>query len=407
MKYILYSLLFVAISVSAAAQCGGSNQPPCNPGFFEVRGMTNGLTQYVVQMRAVGAVVPARSTCSGFPPAIQNNIIADLVFAVKWPASAPVLGMLPQTVAPCTCSGGTCSGGGGGYSIDIGIGPLLGTGGVFDVQGFGASNTPYGTPVNWVLNEWVSICTLDIFFEDAPIEVDFQVYAHGDDPTLEIGASIAPNFNFAVTPPGQDYTMAVDQVLPLDLLVFKAQKYGEYSAILKWTTANEVNTNHILIERSEDRITWDIAGKMQAAGTSTSLLNYEFIDRNIYDGRKANARYYYRLNIVDGDGRSRKSNIDVVQFSSNQSAASVFVFPNPSTDGVNVELNYTADNPAPADMLIYNELGQIVYRQIVPSGSTFEFIDFTKARINAGAYTLQVIDQAKGILATEKLIVQR
>jgi hypothetical protein len=163
-----------------------------------------------------------------------------------------------------------------------------------------------------------------------------------------------------------------------------------------------------MVERSLDRYNWEEVGKVKAAGESGATLNYQFVDENVYDGRKPNARFYYRLNMVDRDGRAQKSNIDVVQFSNNNfSGVSVFVFPNPSTDGVNVELNYTEEMASPAEFLMYNELGQVVYKQEVPEGSTFEFIDFRKANINSGAYTLQVLDTVNGILSTEKLIVQR
>lgn len=354
-------------------------------------------------MRAVSSVIPMQSTCSGFPPAIQNNIIADLVFAVKWPlGTMGLLGLLPQTVTPCSCSGGTCSGGNGGYNIALGVGPFDGANNT--IQGFGATGTPFGTPDTWVLDQWETICTLDVFFEADPFDVDFELYAHGDDDVAEQTNSIAPNFNFEQV----DYTMDVQVALPLDLLSFTAEKHGERSAILNWTTANEINTNHFAIERSTDRYNWQQIGKVQAAGESTSVEKYLFLDENVYDGRKPNARYYYRLNVVDNDGKAKKSGIDVVQFSNGDSdGPAVFVYPNPSTSGVHVELNMGDAVSAPAEILIYNDLGQMVLKHDIPDASELEFIDYSKTNINSGTYTLQVLDTVNGIISTEKLIVQR
>jgi hypothetical protein len=162
-----------------------------------------------------------------------------------------------------------------------------------------------------------------------------------------------------------------------------------------------------VIERSTDRSSWVEVGKVQAAGESAATQKYQFIDQNVYDGRRANVRYYYRLNIVDRDSRGAYSNIDVVKFSNDLSVASIYVYPNPSTDGVNIELNYTEETMTPAEILVYNDLGQLVYAREIPENSAIEFIDFSKANIISGAYTVQVMDQVNGILATEKLVVQR
>jgi hypothetical protein len=380
MKKIIYTLIFCSVfGQYLNAQCGGSEQPPCNPGYFEGRLIILSLTQVEFQMRAVNSVVPSRSTCGvGFPPPVQDNIIADITFALKWPTGSPILGLLPQTVGPCTCSGGTCSGGPGGYNIEGG-GDVFDGGDGTTIQPFAANGTPLGTPEFWTLNEWVAICTLDVFFESDPVDVDIQLYAHGDNDEAEVTTSIVPSFNFDAV----DYTLAVEEPLPLSLLAFNADKYGERSALISWRTSNEINTSHFMVERSLDRYSWEEVGKVQAAGESAATLNYQLVDENVYDGRKPNARFYYRLNMVDRDGRAQKSNIDVVQFSNNNlSGVSVFVFPNPSTDGVNIELNYTEESASPAEFLMYNELGQMVYKQNVPDGSTFEFIDFGKANIN-------------------------
>ena len=82
-------------------------------------------------------------------------------------------------------------------------------------------------------------------------------------------------------------------------------------------------------------------------------------------------------------------------------------YPNPATDGVSVEFNYGKDVVLAKEILVYNQLGQMVYQQNVPENSPVEFIDFNQTSITSGTYTIQVMDMSNGILATDKIVVQR
>ena len=71
--------------------------------------------------------------------------------------------------------------------------------------------------------------------------------------------------------------------------------------ILEWTTDQESNLSHFVIERSTDNINWVQIGKQQACGESSTKQYYSFTDNNLFKGDASNL--YYRLLIVEKNGQ--------------------------------------------------------------------------------------------------------
>jgi hypothetical protein len=371
-----------------------------NPGHFDIRLVDLAGNQFGVEMRNTNAASTphGNGTCTLLA---ENTLFNDLIFTLKC-TDCSVSGDINDVfVDNCTSTEMEEF----GYGVEdqtIGA-PIFG----YYLHPFALDNNPFDCPEDWVLGEWVQIVVLNHAADIDPVGVSIVTY---EEALVDPGFGINREPNISLIENGTmetAYTPEVEGVLPLDLIGFTAQIYEERSAILKWSTVNEVNTSHFVIERSLDRVNWTEVGKVQASGESQAIVNYQLVDVDVYDGRKPNARFYYRLQMVDRDARSSKSNIEIVQFSSDVVVATVFVFPNPSTNGVNVELNYNEETAQPADIVLYNDLGQMVYQQEIAEGSALEYIDFTKSNITSGTYTLQVMDQTNGILTTEKLVVQR
>lgn len=91
-------------------------------------------------------------------------------------------------------------------------------------------------------------------------------------------------------------------VLPVELLSFSAS-VADRSVLLKWKTSTEVNSDHFEIEKSFDGRAFDYAGSVIAAGNSSGVRYYSFID-NSYN---RSADVFYRLKIKDKDGRYKYS----------------------------------------------------------------------------------------------------
>ncbi len=115
-----------------------------------------------------------------------------------------------------------------------------------------------------------------------------------------------------------------NQPLPVQLLSFNASCVEDQN-ILTWQTASEHNSSHFDIEKSRDGETWDVIGQQIAAGNTTELLNYLFVD-----AEKNNATVYYRLNQVDVDGKNEY--FGPITLACEQNSFEASTMPNPSSE---------------------------------------------------------------------------
>jgi Secretion system C-terminal sorting domain len=106
--------------------------------------------------------------------------------------------------------------------------------------------------------------------------------------------------------------------LPLDLLSFNATKNDASSVQLKWVSANEVDFSHYNVQKSEDGKIFTPFAKVKATGAG----KYQTLDEKPSAGQN-----YYRLEMVDTDGKRKYSNIISVSFDAKGTTMSVY--PNP------------------------------------------------------------------------------
>ena len=118
-------------------------------------------------------------------------------------------------------------------------------------------------------------------------------------------------------------TLYTTSVLPVELVNFSAEQTSNEVAC-SWITATERNTNVFVLERSINGIDFEPIGMVDAAGNSTSPINYAFTDKNPAAGMN-----YYRLLTIDTDGSSTYSDVVSVNFSR---TAETSVYPNPASD---------------------------------------------------------------------------
>ncbi|MBP6090465.1 MAG: hypothetical protein KA521_04365 [Crocinitomicaceae bacterium] len=120
-------------------------------------------------------------------------------------------------------------------------------------------------------------------------------------------------------------TLEVFGVLPVELLSFDVNCVEDNSKEIKWSTASERNSAYFSIEKSNDGIDWKEINRVEAAGNSTSIIQYAMIDNVIDDNT-----VYYRLNQFDNDGKSKLH--DAVSAICKE-GETIRIFPNPTTDG--------------------------------------------------------------------------
>jgi hypothetical protein len=117
-----------------------------------------------------------------------------------------------------------------------------------------------------------------------------------------------------------------NQPLPMVLGQFTVTK-NNTTALLHWTTLQETNTDHFVIERSTDGINYVVIGTLGASGNTTIVTKYQFTDNQIATGVN-----YYRIKTIDKDAKFSLSPVRSINNINNDFTISML--PNPVTKGV-------------------------------------------------------------------------
>lgn len=174
--------------------------------------------------------------------------------------------------------------------------------------------------------------------------------------------------------------------LPLHLVSFTA-KLNNGKSYLQWKSENELNVKHFQIERSAAGREFSKIAVVNAKGRGSA-------DYNIIDDQPLQGNNYYRLKMVDKDGKFTYSQVILITISG-RSEFDFVMYPNPATSELRI---ISADDNAALKVNIYNQQGQkVTSKPIVPTSGVISVKHLPK-----GLYLLQVISD-KG-LKVKKLI---
>ena len=141
-----------------------------------------------------------------------------------------------------------------------------------------------------------------------------------------ITASFSSGFSgFGVGDPGV-------QALPVALTGFEGEHISGNGNRLFWSTANEVDNDYFILERSFDGEEFETIAKIDGAGNTNITQSYEFLDRTFQTGKN-----YYRLQQVDFDDGFSYSKTIVLDVEKNP--IRMDIFPNPTNGLLNMVFN--------------------------------------------------------------------
>ncbi len=170
--------------------------------------------------------------------------------------------------------------------------------------------------------------------------------------------------------------------LPVKLTSFTAQ-VQKNKVLLQWATATETNTSHFAIERGTDGIHFTDAGILFTEGNSQSPKKYQFADAGIHA-----PLIYYRLRIVDLDGKFNYSPVCVIKKRDADKEAGLVLFPNP----VVKELRITIPSHwqgARVRYQIMRQDGAVLRNWTVVSATQTEITDFSQFPVGSYMITVQ------------------
>lgn len=150
-----------------------------------------------------------------------------------------------------------------------------------------------------------------------------------------------------------DMSLTGPLCLPVSLLNFSATQVNNTSIYIKWQTASEQNNARFILQRSADGNNFDHVTNIQAAGNSTSPINYSYTDN--VDG--TSDTYYYRLLQQNFDGKTDMVSAAVVNMKNENKGFKITSIRN---ENGQLEIEYFLENQSssPIQFNIYNALGQ-------------------------------------------------
>ena len=184
--------------------------------------------------------------------------------------------------------------------------------------------------------------------------------------------------------------------LPVELTDFNVELVGE-EVQLNWTTATEINNDYFTIEKSTDAVNFEMIDEVPGAGNSQSILNYNYVDDNVYDGVS-----YYRLKQTDFNGQFEYFPALSV---TNQSSGGTLIIekakPNPFSSQFTLEIK--SENKGMADFMIMSMNGEKVdASQIELNEGRTSFTYTNGNKLRSGTYIVNITQD--GVPTTYKII---
>jgi photosystem II stability/assembly factor-like uncharacterized protein len=180
--------------------------------------------------------------------------------------------------------------------------------------------------------------------------------------------------------------------LPVQLLNFSAILTEKDNAKLDWETAQEINLLQYEIERSSDALNFEKIGTIPA----TNKEKYSFSDANAMFGQN-----YYRLKMLDIDGKFAYSKTRSVEVTSNTSCA---IGPNPSQNGT-VTFSFQKLKPKQdLSLTVTNTSGQLVKNQYFNNLENNNIYSIYLAQ--PGVYLLR-IELTGGQIFSKKIVIAK
>ncbi len=194
--------------------------------------------------------------------------------------------------------------------------------------------------------------------------------------TARPGGAIFAQFAYFYNPTAASATTVAP--LPLQLKEFSAQKETG-KVILNWSTVLEINTSYFEVEQSTDASSWKTIARVNAAGNSGSLVKYSAADYGTYSNK-----VYYRLKMVDADGKSQYSPVAVVSFEA--SKGRLTAYPNPATSYTMISSGKAINENV--IVTVFNSNGMIMKQESISKpGNSFRV---SLDNLTPGAYILKI-----------------
>ena len=186
--------------------------------------------------------------------------------------------------------------------------------------------------------------------------------------------------------------------LPIELIRFDGRNdFG--TNVLYWTTASEINNDYFTLMRSKDGTLFEPIGRIEGAGNSHSILNYEFVDEHPYAGMN-----YYELGQTDFDGT--KSLSDIIAIRTKAKDFSILSLrPNPNNG--RVLLDFFSESVGAGLVKVTDLTGRLQAKFNVTIQKDINTFSLDLVDLAKGIYSISVVSEVDGKISTPQLMVRQ
>lgn len=222
--------------------------------------------------------------------------------------------------------------------------------------------------------------------------------------TLGIAYNNLPNLYFRIFKTNNAVTasnrLRLDNItltataLPVQVTYFQTEATDNQRVNIRWETAQEINSNVFIVERSRNAIDYKIIAKIEAAGESNTTKRYSFTDETALFGTN-----YYRLSQIDKDGTMQVFRPQAVII--DDASLPFGVFSNPVFQNV---FNVKVEDADEANFVMNDMSGKGI--KLKTNKLTQTIVEITPTEnLPLGMYIIQV--QTLGSLKMHKVLVMK
>lgn len=230
-----------------------------------------------------------------------------------------------------------------------------------------------------------SLCTYTTNVFAGQQNVAFRIVFKSD--PLEVAAGVAID-DWSLTGPEND------EILPVTLLAFTARNEGKINRI-NWKSSSEVNSSKYELERSFDGKTFSLIKSIASKNSSTGS-SYTVLDDI---ARLSVKNYYYRLKMIDNDGKYAYSKM--VFLSVPVAYEKIVVNGTLSTGFVRLLIPESLQTGI-LTALVYNNAGSLISKSTLVGG----IFDLNLTALSSGMYTVSFVHNGK-LIQSEKIMIQQ
>lgn len=219
--------------------------------------------------------------------------------------------------------------------------------------------------------------------KNVPLSRGFLTYIIKPKSSLVIGDTIK-NFasiyfdNEQPVHTNTEKTAVVSNVLPLQLIDFSVLKKGTVN-LLSWKTAQAINVSHFEVQRSSDGKDFYAIGQLNASDLANS-----FIDRVPLSGVN-----YYRLKIVDKDGKFQYSS---VKRAIDNIGVHFSVYPCPAKDLLNLKIE--TSTASEFNIQVVDQFGRVVMVNKLEISAGTSIKRMLINHLSSGNYSIKLVSKS-------------